>query len=283
MDSSKSTFAIIVGSMKSGTTNLYNLLTQHPEVSSCKVKEPEFFCKDNNYNKGIKSYLNLWEFDESVHKVAIEASTCYTKSPFFESAAKRISDSGINAKIIYIMRHPIDRIKSQIQMSRFKGWKYLNKDGTLHAKLISYSKYYLQISEYYKYFPSERILLLSFEELITHPMSTLIKVCEFIDIDPNFAFKPLIAKKHESIMYIYQNTFFLRTVFGIKSNEDYIAYLNSSKNKRKKLLLRQFFKWQLKNKNKLPKSQIQLIKMELSEDMGKLQNKLGFDTSIWRL
>lgn len=39
-------FAIIIGSMKSCTTYLFSLLAQHPEISVCNIKEPEFFVRD---------------------------------------------------------------------------------------------------------------------------------------------------------------------------------------------------------------------------------------------
>jgi len=97
-------FAIIVGAMKSGTTYLFSLLEQHPEVAGCKIKEPEYFVKNDYDNNAIEKYFKLWNFDYAKHKIAIEASTSYTKAPYFTSPAERIKQSGINTKFIYIMR-----------------------------------------------------------------------------------------------------------------------------------------------------------------------------------
>jgi len=36
----------VVGEAKSGTTALYDFLTQHPDIFMCDPKEPDFFCKD---------------------------------------------------------------------------------------------------------------------------------------------------------------------------------------------------------------------------------------------
>jgi hypothetical protein len=269
--------ALIVGAMKSGTTNLFDLLSQHPEISPCSIKEPEFFCKDANFSNGVEYYNNLWNFNPSKHKVAIEASTCYTKAPIFGSSAQRISESGINPMIIYIMRHPLDRIKSQIQMSRIKGWKYLNEDGTLHSKLISYSKYYMQISAYYKYFSPRQILLLSFEELVNQPESTLYNVCEFLEIDTDFVFTPAMAKKHEGKIYLYHNTFIIRTLFGIKSYNDYVDYLKTHNSG----LSFEFLIKYLRYKNKLSRKQELYIKSEIADDLIMLKKEFGFDTSVW--
>ncbi|RLA93238.1 MAG: hypothetical protein DRG83_21265, partial [Deltaproteobacteria bacterium] len=36
----------VVGAMKAGTTSLYYLLKQHPQIYMSPVKEPHFFSKD---------------------------------------------------------------------------------------------------------------------------------------------------------------------------------------------------------------------------------------------
>ena len=181
-------FALIIGSMKSGTSSLFSLLAQHPEVSPCVTKEPEFFVRDEKFNEGMNSYFRLWDFESSTHKVALEASTSYTKTPNFINAAERIKATGINVKFIYMMRHPVERIKSQIQMSRIKGWKYFNDDGTIHKNPLSFSKYHMQISKYYELFSPEQILLLSLEQFKENPESTLIQICKFLDINSSFTF-----------------------------------------------------------------------------------------------
>ena len=36
-------FIIIIGSMKCGTSSLYNYLIEHPSICPCSIKEPEYF------------------------------------------------------------------------------------------------------------------------------------------------------------------------------------------------------------------------------------------------
>ncbi len=41
-------FALIIGAMKCGTTSLFSYLAQHPEISACQPKEPDFFSYDDH-------------------------------------------------------------------------------------------------------------------------------------------------------------------------------------------------------------------------------------------
>ena len=83
-------FALIIGAAKSGTTSLFYYLAEHPEISSCSIKEPNFFTDDEKLSKGWGWYQNLWTWDSEIHKIAMEASTSYTKIPYFPNAAERI-------------------------------------------------------------------------------------------------------------------------------------------------------------------------------------------------
>ena len=45
-----------IGAAKSGTTTLYDILKQHPEIFIPAFKEPHFFDIPENYNNGIEWY-----------------------------------------------------------------------------------------------------------------------------------------------------------------------------------------------------------------------------------
>ena len=49
---------IIIGAMKSGTTTLASFLDLHPDVSFCRIKEPNFFLPDSSdYQLGSSYHL----------------------------------------------------------------------------------------------------------------------------------------------------------------------------------------------------------------------------------
>ena len=52
---------IIIGAAKAGTTSLYKVLSQHPDIFMSTPKEPEFFARDDRYAEGIGPYARLFE------------------------------------------------------------------------------------------------------------------------------------------------------------------------------------------------------------------------------
>jgi hypothetical protein len=185
-------FALIVGAAKSGTTSLFYYLAEHPEISSCSTKEPHFFTDDEKLSKGWEWYRKLWQWDPETHKIAMEASTGYTKIPHSPNAAERIAKMPASFRFIYLMRNPLERIESHYGHGQIKNWTTTqfewNKD-KVSEDLISFSSYAKQISEYYSRFPSDRIKLVLLEELIKDRLGTLRAICQFLEVDPTFEFQ----------------------------------------------------------------------------------------------
>src|SRR5688572_4882156 len=93
--------AMIIGAMKSGTSSFYHYLIQHPQICPAKMKEPMFFTDYQLQKVSIDNYSDLWDFDSEKHKIALEASTGYTKYPFEPDVPRKISEYGIRPKMIY--------------------------------------------------------------------------------------------------------------------------------------------------------------------------------------
>lgn len=182
------TFALIVGGMKCGTTSLFDLLAQHPEVCACSEKEPDFFVDDIDVAREWDRYLGLWDWDPERHTVALEASTAYAKYPWVKGVPERIATSpGASFKFIYMMRDPVKRIASQVRHGVYDGWgKSLDEEFT--DDLIDFSRYAMQADRYTALFPRENLLLLTLEELKSAPDDVLRRTCLFLGISPDHAF-----------------------------------------------------------------------------------------------
>lgn len=184
-------FLIIIGAMKSGTTTLFSLLSQHPEVACSREKEPGFFAVDGTYARGMSWYRSLWEWDEGKHQVALEASTGYTKFPFEPHVPERmVAQDGCRFRFIYIMRQPFERIESHVRHGLFNGWNEsldagLRSDGYI----MEVSRYAKQIDEYLAHFSSEGMLLLTLEALRKDTPNTLRSICAFAGLDDTFVFE----------------------------------------------------------------------------------------------
>jgi hypothetical protein len=267
-------FALIVGSMKCGTSSLFTYLSEHPQVASAKDKEPNFFANDSNWQKGIRWYQSLWDFNPGVHRIALEASTMYTKLPRFPNAAERIA--GVNAKFrfIYIMRNPIERIESHYTHGQAAKWVTTTKPMTegLDPQLIEVSKYAKQIGEYYKRFPSQSILLLNLDDLKRDPHGTLEKVCQFLQIDTSYKFQFATSVYNKNTQRFIDGPLWTWL-------EPIACYLPPQK----KNALRWRVGIKIKKNIKLSTEQRQAVLQELREDLRTLKSEYRFDIESWRL
>jgi Sulfotransferase domain len=185
-------FALIIGAMKAGTSTLYELLTQHPEVCPCDVKEPDFFSYDFSPNDR-RDYYKRWDFDTDAHRWALEASTSYTKYPRWTGTAERISGFPAEFRLIYLLRDPVDRIESQIAHNVARNRHGTLQEGEVHVgdHRIATSSYAMQLDRYRKAMPDIPILLLEMGDLETiEGTRNVTKRCaDFLEIDASFTFE----------------------------------------------------------------------------------------------
>lgn len=106
----------ILGAGKCGTTSLYRYLNQHPDVFLANPKETHFF--DLNYEVGMDEYWKRY-FSQYTCELAIgEATPSYCFLPF---VAKRIFKECPDARLILILRNPVERAYSTWWMLRTQG------------------------------------------------------------------------------------------------------------------------------------------------------------------
>jgi len=179
-------FVFIIGAMKCGTTSLFNHLAAHPEIAPCSTKEPDFFCQKNLEEEDLDEYFSLWDWQEGIHKIALEASVNYTKIPANLDCAEQIARFGaLDIRFIYCMRNPLERIPSHAYHGLHAGWTQALDEG-ISEHLINCSKYAMQLDAYSARFDRNRILLVVLEEFQTAPERGLRRIFEFLNVDPDF-------------------------------------------------------------------------------------------------
>ena len=195
-------FAIIIGGMKCGTTSLFDLLAQHPEICPCSVKEPDFFSNEADPAAAWDRYRRLWHWDPGQHRWALEASTSYTDYPYVTHVPERMAVSPADAfKLIYIMREPIARIASHVRHGVYDGWGKSLDDGGLTQDLIDRTNYAMQLDRYMAVFQREDILLLTLDELEASPAAVLRRVSSFLGVAPDHDFAGLHERRNAGDFY----------------------------------------------------------------------------------
>jgi hypothetical protein len=173
--------------MKSGTTSLYHYLRAHPEVYMPELKEVDFFTSELNWNKGWQWYQKQFDAAEPQERALGEASTSYTKYPRYGDVPERIAEHLPDAKLIYVVRDPIDRMRSHYQHNAALGEERAPIDEALLTNPIylDCSKYAMQLERYLALFPRGRILVFTSEDLRHARGATMQRVLEFLEVDPD--------------------------------------------------------------------------------------------------
>ena len=96
----------LAGAPKAGTSAMGNYLAQHPQVSACRIKEPNYFCTDFDLPgpRTEAEYLSLFPISEETSHF-LDASVHYMQS---RVAAAEIAKYSPDARIIMILRNPVE-------------------------------------------------------------------------------------------------------------------------------------------------------------------------------
>lgn len=193
---------IIIGAAKSGTSTLTDYFRLHPRICVSRIKEPEFFSHDPVYAKGFDWYHQLFE-GARTDQLCCEASTAYTRSPQYPRAAERIAQAVPHARLIYLMRHPVDRAYShyvhRVTKEVYPGqpirWTFEEHVKT-DPMCIDGSRYMDQIDRYLHYFSKDRFLFLFTDELNRDPKAVLGKIWRFLEIESiEIGDEPLVSNE----------------------------------------------------------------------------------------
>jgi hypothetical protein len=227
----------IVGAPKAGTTSLYYYLDQHPSVYMSPIKEPNYFAteirignigpqwqgwaqKENDslrkYLSGpmrekrfgglvsnSSDYLKLFQ-NVSGEKAIGEASVCYLWS---KTAAQNIASATPSAKIIMVLRNPVDRAFSQYKQAVACG--LVGRSFREHIRIslnsksdkfevlnpfLEYGLYYEQVKRYTDLFRAQNLRIYLYDDYRNAPENTLADSFEFLEVDPEFS--PDMSERH---------------------------------------------------------------------------------------
>lgn len=194
---------IIIGSQKCGTTSLHSYIARHPEVTMSTPKELDFFIdhpKYGNWRRGIEWYLEHFDPEFVIRG---ESSPNYTANPFLPGVAERMADLIPSAKLIFIVRDPVERVRANYVHRYANRVEYrpieeavLDED----SEYIQRSRYHAQLTNFMRFYPAENILVLEQDDLLHRRRPTLKSVWRFLGIRENvwrdsFQIKRLQSKR----------------------------------------------------------------------------------------
>jgi len=190
---------IIIGAMKCATSTLHDQLSKQSGIFMTVPKEPFFFSNDEVWAKGGNWYSGLFRAALE-NDLCGESSTHYTKLPTYPMTVSRMRTMVPHAKLIYIIRHPIDRLISHYIHLWTEKETNLPIDSAIQScsELIEYSKYAMQIRPFLETYGTANLLLVFFEHLLSDPQRELSRICHFIGYKGTPQWKSLDASNVSS-------------------------------------------------------------------------------------
>ncbi len=190
---------VIIGAMKCGTTSLHEYLGYHPSISMSRRKEMNFFVHHQNWSKGLGWYRA--HFPEAKQVVG-EASPNYTRYPVFAGVPERMHMVVPNAKLIFCVRDPIERMVSHYLHAYSLGRENRTVEAAFRQRdnnpYLLCSRYMYQLEQYLPFYDPAQIKLVVLEELYKNPLETLRDIFYFLGVDPSYEdsrFERATAKK----------------------------------------------------------------------------------------
>lgn len=285
---------LVCGAGKSGTTSLYHYLQQHPDVLMGSPKEPNFF--NRHYDKGLDWYAS--SFQEWSGETAVgEAST--STMLFASLTAERIANTIPDAKLIFLLRNPIDRLFSDYWFNVRQGRisdpqscsfsRFIRKETTTPARwpddaseediAVKRGRYDRQIQEFDRYFDASQMLILISEDLKDNRSETLRHIYRFIGVDAEF--KPLDRSKKNRGRYVHHRKMYeiARKIWGPIKAHLPNGLLQASQRLRTALRMHVFFdgqKPQMKTEDRI------YLRNLYADTISGIERRLGRDLSHWR-
>lgn len=201
---------LIVGAPKAGTTALHAALSQHPEVSMTRPKEPKYWLCDGAPPPAWRGPGDahsqqewIWREDEyaALFADAPAGSVRGESTPFYlwsRGAHRRIAEMLPEVRLIAVVRDPIDRA--------YSNWMHLWCDGLepvadfetafgLQDERVragwapfwryrDLGRYGEQLEHLHRYVDSARILVLRYRDIVDDPPAAIDRASRFLGITP---------------------------------------------------------------------------------------------------
>ena len=196
---------VIIGAQKGGTSSLFKYLEPHPELKMSFRKQVHFF--DKLHRKGLNHYKSNFPIKAFANNTLSGEATPYYI--FHPEVPKRIHQALPDAKLILMVRNPIDRAFSHYNMKVQQGWEDTptfeeaieKEEARLQAeydKMAQNPRYYSknlrnfsylargryseQLERWLEYYPIEQFRVYQSEQFFEQPKEVLKDIYDFIGV-----------------------------------------------------------------------------------------------------
>lgn len=175
---------LVIGAQKAATTTLWAWLRAQPDVFCPPNKEPAYFATDDSWRSRAEWYAGLFA-PAGDRPLLGEASPQYAMFPGYHGVPDRIAATLPGARLIYVVRDPVERMRSAYGHALASGLERRPIDVALltDARFLHPSLYALQLEQYLRVVPRERILVLASETMRPDPRPAVRRALAFLGSD----------------------------------------------------------------------------------------------------
>jgi len=198
---------LVVGVPKAGTTALHAALSRHPGLYLPEIKEPKFFLTDGpppargGPGDAITYREHVWRRDkyEALFEAAPPGTLRGEATPLYlydKAAMRRIRDQVPDARLIAVIRDPVERAHSNWAHLWSAGLEPVGdfvracaeEDRRIAAGWASFwhytglGKYGDQLRHAVSLFSRDQLLVLRYRQLVDEPARALEEICDFLGV-----------------------------------------------------------------------------------------------------
>jgi hypothetical protein len=191
---------LVIGAQKAGTTSMHAYLAQHPDVFVARQKELNFFT-DLEFHRGLDWYAE--QFADAGNATARgDVSPLYTAYPWLRDVPERVAAHLPGVKLVYLLRHPIERTVSNYRYQVAMGVETLPIEQAVFsgnpAQYISRSKYATQIEQWLPHIDRRDLLCVTSEELRADHVGVMRRIYAHIGVDPDAPLAPPAPERNRT-------------------------------------------------------------------------------------
>ncbi len=238
----------IVGAPKCGTTALHEYLQHHPDAFLPYYKEPHYFGSDLVGSRFLQfrdkpsKYLKLFRDVRDEARIG-ESSPWYLASSV---AAAEIHRYNPQAKIIIMLRNPIDMMYSMWSQFRYSGNEQIEifeealaaeservqgrrirraahcVTGLQYRHMTRFSE---QVSRYFECFGRDRVMVIIFDDFRADTAGIYRSVLEFLELDTDVKVNFGIRNPNKEVRLAWLQNLIISTGFSLMLLKDRLTYL----------------------------------------------------------
>jgi len=199
---------ILIGAQKSGSTAVYDWLSQHPDIyGNPAMKDFPFFCKPEYFDKGLQWFSRHFKGHRN-EPIVLHGYVHYLF--LADEVAARLKALNPELKLLVLLRNPVERAFSGYlqacktgneSIPTFEEALKADQSGELHTlreivdrSYLTHGMYAEQLEAYLEYFPRDQIHIEFYDDIRSEPAECCERLFRFIGVDPGF--QPQLRRKN---------------------------------------------------------------------------------------